>query len=207
MLADLFILHHQVAPEPGSPLDIAFEREIIKLFKREFELGMKESDVLKSIEAKLDNSETVVTQRKLNSFNAIGVGAHWFYSNQKAFIYRLKNAALNAGKLKDELHSGDSMSNFEKYEADVEAYQTQIRTSLDEIELHIEQKRDNDVYKNNVKMEHSDRNRYIEETALEFTVPEKFTTKQQAIKARLSELQATDGLESDTAKNAPSSRK
>lgn len=136
-------------------------------------------------------------RERLNSFNAIGVGAHLFFSTQKAFIYRLKNAALNAGKLKEEFHSGSSVSHFDKYEADMESYQTRIRESLDDIEMHIEQKRSNDFYKGDLKIEHLDRNRYIEEITKEFILPQDVTTKQQAIKAKLNEMQAIEDVTAD----------
>ena len=207
ILADLFLLHDQVKPEIGSALDMAFEREIISLFKKEFDEGMQSKDILKSIEEKLDDFGYASAQRKLNSFNAVGVGAHSFFSANKAFIYRLKTAALNASIIKDQLFSSDSMSSLEKYESDVETYQTQIRAHLDELESHIEQKRDNDIYKNDIKMEHSDRKRYIEKIASEFIAPQKLASKQQTIKEKLIEMQTSNSPEQEQLEQAPSSRK
>jgi len=145
-IADLFILHHEVNPEIGSPLDSAFEQLIIEKFQEEFDEGMSHTNAVIGVDQELKDFAAETNQRKLNSVSAVGVGAHASFHMLKEFMHKFKVALIDPTRVKREMYDSRTENYSQKYQAEVEAHKEQITQALSEVRSTIREHRSSGVY-------------------------------------------------------------
>lgn len=142
-LANLFIMQYSVHPAEGSPMDAAFEFLIIENFYEELIIGLqgKNQNEIDSFKQQLtvnlkekigDKANEGEIERRINSFNAVGVAAHTAFNLAKIFTNRLSNAgpdATNRERLPSS-NSSNSSNSSEKYHQDCENYKQLINEAI-----------------------------------------------------------------------------
>lgn len=167
-IADLFILHHEVNPEIGSPLDSAFEQLIIDKFQEEFDEGMSYTDAVKGADQDLSQFAVETNQKKLNSVSAVGVGAHTSFQMLKEFMYKFKTALADPTRVKREMHGLIEERYSEQYQTEVEAHKQQITQALSGVRSTIREHRDRGVYERHSEVENNERDNLIKKTSEAF---------------------------------------
>lgn len=175
-IADLFILHHKVNPEIGSPLDSAFEQLIIEKFQEEFDQGMSYTNAVVGADQDLTQFAAETNQRKLNSVSAVGVGAHTSFHMLKEFMYKFKMALADPTMIKREMHGLIEERYSDKYQTEVEAHKQKITQALSNVRSTIREHRDLGVYKRHSEVENNERDGLIKKASEAF----KNTSEKQA---------------------------
>ena len=172
-IADLFILHHDVNPKIGSPLDSAFEQLIIDKFQEEFDEGILYTDAVVGADNNLAQFAAETNQRKLNSVSAVGVGAHTSFRMLKEFMHKFKTTMMDPTRVKREMHGLIEENYSEKYQAEVDVHKEQITQVLSGIRKTIREHRDSGVYERHTVDENNERDRLIKKVSEAFMkIPE-----------------------------------
>lgn len=167
-IADLFILHHEVNPEIGSPLDSAFEQLIIEKFREEFNEGMSVENAEIGVDRNLDQFSVETNQRKLNSVSAVGVGAHSSFQGLKEFLHKFKEALKDPTRAKRAMYSPDVKDYSEEYETALDTHKAHITQALTDVRSTIRDHRDAGVYSRHTEDENNERDNLIKEQAKTF---------------------------------------